>query len=528
MKVLIPLRAALADDKLLGNILAGNSWARWKALLLATAGEPLTDEEREHYKFLTGRDNPAADGVLAELLCVVGGRRGGKSRALTTLCAWLASCCDWSEDLALGERGRIMIVAPSIDQASNTMGYLRDVFKENELLASLVERETADEIHLKKKLIFEVQAASAATSRGKTAIAVLADESAFLKSGDAVNSDADVFTALRPCLASTNGILLLTSTPAGEDGVVYDLYKKFYHPDADPRVIVASGTTKELNPRIRDSIIARAYEQDPEGAATEYGAEFRAPSAAYINRELVEACIERGVVGPRRRLPGVAYTAYVDMSSGAGTDSTAACVSHKVRHDNRDITTVDYLYEAKPPFDPLVIIADLCAKLKMWDITEVTGDQYGRPYITAFARHGIRYKVAPISTSEVFLHALPSWTSGSVLLYDGLDDTAVRQLVGLKRTYSNGREKIEHAKKNAHDDLAVVICGAIYLSTPIEFNTIDFASLEGIGVVSQPRVHFGDAGDATDTMLAWLRTQNYGRAPDGGLGRSNSTRGVIW
>src|SRR5262249_10659924 len=147
--------------------------------------------------------------------------------------------------------------------------------------------------------------------------------------------------------------------------------------------------------------------------------------------------------------------------------------------DERDITVIDYLFEAKPPFDPLVVIADLCAKLKMWDISDVTGDQYGRPYITHFARCGIRYKVTPISTSEVFLHALPAWTSTSVLLYDGLDDTAVRQLVGLKRTYSNGREKIEHAKKNAHDDLAVVICGAIYLTTPIEFNTVPIADIEG-------------------------------------------------
>ena len=43
MKVQISLRTALADPKLLGNILVGSSWDRWKALLLATAGEPLVD-----------------------------------------------------------------------------------------------------------------------------------------------------------------------------------------------------------------------------------------------------------------------------------------------------------------------------------------------------------------------------------------------------------------------------------------------------------------------------------------------------
>ena len=78
-----------------------------------------------------------------------------------------------------------MFVAPALDQASNTMGYLRDLFRENELLASLVEHETQDEIHLKRRIIFEVQAANAAHSRGKTCIAICLDESAFLKSGDA-------------------------------------------------------------------------------------------------------------------------------------------------------------------------------------------------------------------------------------------------------------------------------------------------------------------------------------------------------
>jgi hypothetical protein len=530
---MIPLRDALFDEKLLGNILVGDSWNRWRALMLATAGEPLiSDDEREHYKFLTGREKPPEDGVLAELLCVVGGRRGGKSRAMTTLCAWLASCCDWSDDLALGERGRIMVVAPTTDQANNTLGYLREVFHDNELLASLVERETQDEIHLKRRIVLEVQAASAATARGKTAIAVLADESAFLKSGDATDSDANIFQALRPCLASTNGILLLTSSPSGEDGVVYDLYRKFYRPDADPRIIVARGSTQELNPRIRDSVITRAYEQDPDSAASEYGAEFRAPSAAYITRELVERCIERGVNGPRRCLPKVTYFAHCDPAhGGAGRDSFAMCIGHKVRDGDRDITVIDLLHEDKPGFDPLTVIAYICGVLKSWGITEIMGDQAGKPYITAFARHGIRYKVCPLSTSEIYMHALPSWTSGTVCLHDNVEPL-VRQLVGLKRRIGqSGRETIDHAKSaHAHDDIAVAVSGVIYQATPVEFNTVDIASLQGIGVHTAPRVYAGDGvdGDTSGTMSAWIRTQGYTRAKDGGLGRGSPRGGVVW
>ena len=407
-----------------------------------------------------------------------------------------------------------MFVAPALDQASNTMGYLRDLFRENELLASLVEHETQDEIHLKRRIIFDVQAANAAHSRGKTCIAICLDESAFLKSGDAVNSGEDVVTALRPSLATTGGPLLLTSSPAGAEGLVYTLYKRHYGPEGDARCIVAKGSTTDLNPRIRRGVIDKAYEEDPEAAAAEYGAEFREPQTAYLTREIVERCIERGV-GPRVRLRGVKYFAHVDPATGAGRDSFGFVIGHKSRDKDRDTTVIDFICEKQPPFDPLVVVAEICGMLQAWGITEVMGDQAGKPLITAFARGGIKYKCTPISTSEVYMHALPSWTSGTVCLFDDVE-RVVRQLVGLRRKLGQaGREIIDHAKSvHAHDDLAVCVCGVIYQATPIEFNTVDIASLEGIGVVTAPRVHFGDAS-SDSAVDAYMRTQ-YGRGRDGG------------
>ena len=128
------------------------------------------------------------------------------------------------------------------------------------------------------------------------------------------------------------------------------------------------------------------------------------------------------------------------------------------------------------------------------------------------------------------MHALPSWTSGTVCMFDGVE-RVVRQLVGLRRKLGQGgREIIDHAKSvHAHDDLAVCVCGVIYQATPIEFNTVDIASLEGIGVFTAPRQHVGDGGEESETWMAWKRTQNYGRAPDGGLGRGNPVRaGYVW
>ena len=47
MKPLTSIRKALADKKLLGNVLAGSSWHPWRVLLTASMGEKLTDEERQ-------------------------------------------------------------------------------------------------------------------------------------------------------------------------------------------------------------------------------------------------------------------------------------------------------------------------------------------------------------------------------------------------------------------------------------------------------------------------------------------------
>ena len=46
MKPLFTMRRALDDPNLLGDVLKGDSWSVWRAMLVACMGEQLTDEER--------------------------------------------------------------------------------------------------------------------------------------------------------------------------------------------------------------------------------------------------------------------------------------------------------------------------------------------------------------------------------------------------------------------------------------------------------------------------------------------------
>jgi len=54
-RMIIALRAALSDAAYFGAQLAGDTWANWRAVLLAMAGETLTSEESAAVCGLSGR-----------------------------------------------------------------------------------------------------------------------------------------------------------------------------------------------------------------------------------------------------------------------------------------------------------------------------------------------------------------------------------------------------------------------------------------------------------------------------------------
>ena len=56
MRPLVSMREALADPALLGSALPGPSWTAWRAMLIATMGEPLDDDELAIFRRHTGRD----------------------------------------------------------------------------------------------------------------------------------------------------------------------------------------------------------------------------------------------------------------------------------------------------------------------------------------------------------------------------------------------------------------------------------------------------------------------------------------
>jgi hypothetical protein len=182
MKPKTSLRRAITDPKLMGNILGGDTWTAWRALLLAAVGEPLAPEETELFTKFTGRSTPPEQ-CTDELWCAIG-RRGGKSQAISALAVWLAILCDWRHLLSAGEYGVVLLLAPDVRQAKLLLDYAAGTIEQSPLLSQALVSRTADTLTLRNRIRIEVRSASFRRIRGVTCVAVLCDEIAFWRSDE--------------------------------------------------------------------------------------------------------------------------------------------------------------------------------------------------------------------------------------------------------------------------------------------------------------------------------------------------------
>lgn len=457
MKQTVTLRKALADPALLGTILAGPSWLAWRAVLIAAMGEPLTGEERVAFQELTGR--AAEPGQRVEELWVVAGRRGGKTRAAATLAVYIAGLCDHRGNLAIGERGIVLLIAQNTRQAGVAFDYAAGIFGAVPLLEQLITNQTSDTLELSTGVDLEVRASSFRGLRGVTAVAVLADEIAYWASDDSANPDTEILNAVRPALATTGGPLIAISSPHARRGELYATHKRHFGPQGDPLILVAQGSSRAFNSSLPQAVVDRAMERDASVASAEYGGLFRADLEAFVSHDVIDAAID---VGVRERAPieGVRYFGFTDPSGGARDAMTLA-----VAHHENGVSILDATRERRPPFSPEDVVVEFSELLHRYKIATVQGDRYAGEWPRErFAQHKIIYQVAEKTRSDMYRDVLPDLNSRSVALLD--NPKIVAQFVGLeRRTSRGGRDLIDHAPGH-HDDLANAIAGALLACKP--------------------------------------------------------------
>jgi hypothetical protein len=356
---LTTLRAALADPALLGNSMPGPTFLPMQTLLIAGMGEELTDDERSTFTRLTGREREPLQRVN-ELVIIKGRRAGGSLAMGKVILPYLAGLCQWPA-LTGGERGVLLVLAQDQRTADQILDYAEDAFRASPMLSQLVEGRVQRTLRLTNGLDIEVRAADRRRLRGLTFISVIADEIAHWPTDEfSANPDTEILNAVRPGLATTNGMSFLITSPYARRGEAWNIYKKDFGPGGAPLTLVAQGASRTFNSSLPQAFVDREHERDPAAAAAEYGAEFRVDVESFVSQEVVEAATVSG----RFELPpvsGAHYTAFVDPSGGSSDSMTLA-----ISHLNGDIIILDAIREVRPPFSPDAVVADFVALLKTY------------------------------------------------------------------------------------------------------------------------------------------------------------------
>ncbi len=456
MKPRISMRDSLSDPDLFANILRGDSWFGWRVLLIAAAGEELTEDERIEFQRLTGREREP--GKMVRELIAVCGRRAGKTTALAVFDCWIAALCDHRDVLAPGETGVALVISRDQRAAKIVIDRIDGILSNSIILGQLIANRTADSIELTNGISIEVRPANRVSVRGPTYVSVVCEELAhWFTSVDMANPDTEILAAVRPGLMTTRGPMLIASSAYAKRGELFEAFKKYYGVDGD--ILVAYGTSRDLNPSLSQEDIDRELEKDPLRNRAEYLSEWRSDVEGFIPREIVEACVGDYIELPPQ--PDINYQCFIDTASGVPEgDSFAIIVAHKLG----DRAIIDVVREARPPFDFFAVIDTVLLPLcKAYRIYKVVGDNYaGELAKEPIRRAGIGYGLAAKHRSELYVDPfLPMLNAAKITLPK--HDRTINQICSLERSLQrSGREQITHPI-HGHDDIANSIAGAVDL-----------------------------------------------------------------
>ena len=429
------------------------SWTAWLAFLKCVYGLPLNVEELALFTRCTGRTtySPPAGG-FQEVVCITG-RQSGKTRIAATIASFEAISAKAEADKT--ETYALMLAQDHRGAVRALLSYAKSPFEIVPSLQGEVLTSTADTIKLANGVNICAYPCRPAAIRGLRARVVVVDELAFFRSTENLPTDVEMLRAVRPALATTNGKLVILSSPYGQSGALWDLHRKHYGNDASS-TLVWQASAPEMNPTLSADYLQRMEQDDPEAYKSEVLGEFRSGLSTFLDSESIQACVATGV-RERTRIEGVQYVCFIDPSGGRHDSFVAA-----VAHDNNGRAVLDAIRIFQSPFNPTSVIAEICQFLKSWGVFTATGDDYAAENVAAqFQLHGVQYQASTRNRSEIYLELLPLINSERVVLLDHAD--LLRELRGLERKRgTSGRDKVDHSSRaGSRDDIANACSGAL-------------------------------------------------------------------
>jgi hypothetical protein len=376
----------MADTELFEPWFAGSSWSAWRVALKGAYALPMTKSERNVFRTIAGREPPRKP--VRECWFVIG-RRGGKDSVASLMGTYTAAFFDPGGKLRRGERASVLCLAVDREQAGIVLGYIKSYFVEIPYLKQMVTNETINGLELSNGVDIVVATNDYRSVRGRAVALAILDEVAYWRDDRSTAPDTETYNAIVPGTVTVGGMIIGISSPHRKSGLLYERWREHYGQKGDVLVIRAPSLT--MNPTLDKKLIDKEIERDPAVGRAEWLAEWREDLTSYIDRALIEAAVDIGVV-VRPRIPNVTYYAFCDPSGGS-SDSMALAIAHR----EGDTVILDCLVERPAPFNAAAVTAEMANTLREYGLTECRGDRYGAQWVVqSFAANGITYPATPI------------------------------------------------------------------------------------------------------------------------------------
>jgi hypothetical protein len=435
--------------------LGSDSWKNWRVFLAGLFALPMSAADKKIYQHFTQRcDTPEKVFREAYIVC---GRRSGKSVIAALIGIYLAIFVDHSQNLIPGESAMVLILSSDRNAAQIIFRYVT-AFLQAPLLKNLVVGEPRKEsISLSNGVTIAIGTANYRSIRGYTVVACIADEVAFWQDHDAggKNPDSEIFAALKPAMISIpKAMLIVISSPYKRSGELWRNYNLFFG-QASPDVLVWQGASGEMNPSLPKAEIEKARQKDPISWESEYNAQFREDSDAFISLEMILERTARGITS-RSYDEGKKYYAFVD-NSGGKNDSAVLSIAHFAS----DHAVLDCVREIAAPHNPQSAIREFCRILKIFHCGAVFGDSYAASFAGQhYENNGIEYRKCELTRSEIYLAVLPHLLSNNILLLDL--PLLQEQFCALERKPGRVTDIIDHGSGKS-DDVCNSVSGVLEL-----------------------------------------------------------------
>lgn len=382
------------------------------AVMDAAEGRPVTtivdEASRRHF----GCELAKLPRVARRLVAVRAGGRAGKTSRLLATKALHAALTVPLPTLGPKERAVALIIAPDLVLARQVLGFVRGYCEASPALASMVVRDTADEVELRRPdgqtVLVRVRAASRGGKGGRGFVLVFfgMDEAAFFRDeSSGVVNDTEIYRPAAQRLAP-GAQAWVASTPWVEGvGLLEETLSKDL--GAHEHALCAVAPTRALNPTWDPdgSIEAGMRESDPENADREIGAiPLAAGSGKFFDKVALDAATDHHRPLDLPPEPGGLYGAAGDFAFRRNASALAIVRRIPVESDggdDRDIYELVFLDERKPekgqPLKPAAVVDDFGPAVARYGAGDGLGaDSHERDEVAEeMARHDVTVVALP-------------------------------------------------------------------------------------------------------------------------------------